>query len=266
MTTFLNLSRPAFMSLAAALETGRLSAPFSLSNVGSYIPGALCREIVEELNRLSAMGVAPKHIAYTLRLLATERTASQEVCDRVELVWTGQEVLGSESRATSVVVRELFSTAKTSVLISSFAIDKGEKARTLFQVLADRMDANMNLNVRMFLNVKRPYSSTVPESILLKEFANTFRKEIWPGKRFPEVFHDPRSLLVGMESRACLHAKCVVVDEERVLVTSANFTEAAHERNIEAGVLLADPIAARAVRAQFETLVTRSILRRIPEI
>ncbi|WP_339382387.1 hypothetical protein [Nostoc flagelliforme] len=54
---------------------------------------------------------------YTLRLLAAERSASQEVHDRVELVWTGQEVVGSQSRDTSVVVRELFSTAKSSILI-----------------------------------------------------------------------------------------------------------------------------------------------------
>jgi hypothetical protein len=47
---------------------------------------------------------------------------------------------------------------------------------------------------------------------------------------------------------------------------SANFTEAAHERNIEAGVLIADPVAARGMRAQFETLVAKNILRRVPGI
>jgi phosphatidylserine/phosphatidylglycerophosphate/cardiolipin synthase-like enzyme len=74
------------------------------------------------------------------------------------------------------------------------------------------------------------------------------------------VFHDPRSLTLGVESKACLHAKCVVVDQERVLVTSANFTEAAHERNIEAGVLLNDPVTAIALQMQFESLVTRNLL------
>jgi phosphatidylserine/phosphatidylglycerophosphate/cardiolipin synthase-like enzyme len=54
------------------------------------------------------------------------------------------------------------------------------------------------------------------------------------------------------------------VDEERLFVTSANFTEAAHERNIEAGVLIADPVAAKAMRSQFESLVDRKILRRVP--
>ncbi|MBD2541476.1 DISARM system phospholipase D-like protein DrmC [Coleofasciculus sp. FACHB-SPT36] len=266
MSPFIRLNRPALVGLAAALETGRLHAPFYESSLASYVPGALCREIVRELNQLQAMGATPNYIAYTLRLLATERESSQEVRDRIGLVWTGQEVVGSESRDTSVVVRELFTTAKTSVLISSFAIDRGKKARELFGVLAERMDANSALQVRMFLNVQRPHRSQAPESTLLREFADTFRKEIWPGQRLPEVFHDPRSLAMGTGKKACLHAKCVVIDEECLLVTSANFTEAAHERNIEAGVLLADPVAARAMRSQFETLVTHKILHRVPGI
>lgn len=266
MMAFLHLSRPALVNLAVALETGRLSPPFSTSNVANYIPVALNRDIVHELNRLNVIGVHSQHIAYTLRLLAEERSTSQAVSDRTDLVWTGPEIAGSQSRDTAIVVRELFSTAKISVLISSFAIDKGHKARELFTVLAERMDTNPKLNVRMFLNVKRLHNSEVPTSTLLREFASTFRQDIWPGQRLPELFHDPRSLTVGVESKACLHAKCVVVDQERVLVTSANFTEAAHERNIEAGVLLNEPVTAIALQMQFESLVTRNILCRIPGI
>lgn len=263
---FLKLSRPALINLATALEASRLCPPFFLSNVANYVPAALSREVADELSRLTDKGLHPKHLAYTLHLLAAERSTSQEIRDRVDIVWTGDEVVSSESRDTSVVVRELFSTAKKSVLISSFALDKGEKARKLFQVLAQRMDTDPKLQVRMFLNVQRPHNSEVADAILLREFANTFRRDIWQGQRLPEVFYYPRSLAVGAESKACLHAKCVVVDSERVLVTSANFTQAAHERNIEAGVLLADPMAARAVRLQFETLVTKKLLLRIPGI
>lgn len=263
---FLKLSRPALVNLATALETGRLCPPFFLSNVANYVLAALSGEVADELNRLTTKGIHPEHLAYTLHLLVAERSASQEIRDRVSIVWTGEEVVGSQSRDTSVVVRELFSTAKTSILISSFAIDKGEKARSLFQVLADRMDANLEFQVRMFLNVQRPHHNEAPDSVLLREFVDTFRREIWPGQRLPEVFHDPRSLLMGAKLKACLHAKCVVVDSDRVLVTSANFTEAAHERNIEAGLLLADPVVAKAMREQFETLVTKKMLRRIPGI
>ncbi|MHC5820711.1 MAG: hypothetical protein ACYT04_33785 [Nostoc sp.] len=74
---FLHLSRPALVNLAVALETGRLSPPFSTSNVANYIPAALNRDILDELNRLNVIGVHSQHIAYTLRLLAEERSTSQ---------------------------------------------------------------------------------------------------------------------------------------------------------------------------------------------
>jgi phosphatidylserine/phosphatidylglycerophosphate/cardiolipin synthase-like enzyme len=75
-----------------------------------------------------------------------------------------------------------------------------------------------------------------------------------------EPLYDLRSLEASGKTRACLHAKCVVVDEEYSLVTSANFTEAAHERNIEAGVMLKDQSIAEALINQFETLATRKFL------
>ncbi|MDM9383351.1 DISARM system phospholipase D-like protein DrmC [Chlorogloeopsis sp. ULAP01] len=263
---FLQLSRPTLLKLAIALENGRLSPPFLVSVIVNYVPATLSQIVVDELNHLTCEGVKCSHIAYTLRLLAAERSASQQIRDRIELVWTGPEITGSQSRDTSVVVRELFNHAKKSVLISSFAIDKGEKARKLFQVLAERMDANPELYVQMFLNIQRPHHSEVPESVLLREFAHTFRHDIWAGERLPEVYYDSRSLAVDVKQKSSLHAKCIIVDEESVLVTSANFTEAAHERNIEAGVLLTDSTIAQVLRAQFDTLVSYKILRPIPGI
>ena len=130
------------------------------------------------------------------------------------------------------------------MLVASYAVDKGKKAESLFGHLAERMDREPDLEVRFFLNVHRKnHRDETPESVLLRQFADTFRHQIWPGERLPAVFHDPRSLAVGGATRACLHAKCIVVDEERALITSANFTAAAQERNIEAGVTIADAVA-----------------------
>ena len=63
-----------------------------------------------------------------------------------------------------------------------------------------------------------------------------------------------------------LHAKCIIVDDELALVTSANFSEAAHSRNIEAGVLVDNAPFARALRRQFETLASSRLLLRVPGI
>jgi phosphatidylserine/phosphatidylglycerophosphate/cardiolipin synthase-like enzyme len=78
------------------------------------------------------------------------------------------------------------------------------------------------------------------------------------------VFHDPRSLAIHNKKRASLHAKCIVIDDERALITSANFTEAAHERNIEAGTVITDTNLAKALKRQFETLMDHGALVRVP--
>jgi phosphatidylserine/phosphatidylglycerophosphate/cardiolipin synthase-like enzyme len=267
MSPFHALSRSALNSLAVALETNRLTAPFLAARLTGDVPPPLRQQIALELQSLTQKGLLSSHIAYMLRLLAEERTQTQLQRDQIDLVWTGHEIpFNTESRDTRIVVRELFSQAQNSVLISSYAIDRGQKSYELFQPLADRMDNNPSLQVRMFLNVQRPHRSAVSESILLREFADEFRKHVWPGTRMPEVFHDPRSLSTDPGPKACLHAKCVVVDQEYLLTTSANFTEAAHERNIEVGMLIRDRQLASALITVFESLVSRRRLCRIPGI
>ena len=49
----------------------------------------------------------PEHIAEVLFAASTERKQKEAAADRVELVWTGPETPGSQSRDTSVVVRVL---------------------------------------------------------------------------------------------------------------------------------------------------------------
>jgi len=264
ISPLMSLSRPALTDLATALETERFSFPIYPFTLASYVPEQLAGAIAAELNQLRQQGMSPDHMAYMLKLLAQERAIAHQKQEQVDLVWTGPEVLGAESRDTAVVVRELFSSARHSVLISSFAIDQGSKGYELFRPLAQQMDSNPELSVRMFLNVKRAYGDKTPSSTLLRQFSETFRKHVWPGQRLPEVFHDVRSLKLSSTSNVCLHAKCVVVDEERVFITSANFTEAAHQRNIEAGVLISNPIAARGIRSQFEMLVAQKMLQRVP--
>lgn len=63
-----------------------------------------------------------------------------------------------------------------------------------------------------------------------------------------------------MERRACLHAKCVVVAGQHVYVSSANFTEAAQERNIEVGLLVRSPRLAEQLTTHFDALLDARVL------
>lgn len=261
MQYFSTVSRASLVALVGALESGRLAPPYSEVAVTQHVGEAQAASVAQELRGLEAMGIRHQQAALVLGVIAAEREAVQQARDRLELVWTGPEVEGSASRDTGVVVRELFAGAERTVLVSCYAIYQGPK---VFKALADRMDERPNLSVRMFLNVSRGHQEEASEVELIRRFAEAFRHEHWPGRLLPEVFYDPRALSAEPGPRSCLHAKCIVVDDRRAFVTSANFTEAAQERNIEAGVLIDDERFARALRAQFETLVIAGELKRVP--
>lgn len=84
-----------------------------------------------------------------------------------------------------------------------------------------------------------------------------------PGFPLPEVYHDPRSLATEATKRSSLHAKCVIVDRRVAFVTSANFTEAAQERNIEAGVVVRSPRFAARLADHFGALADAGLLKRL---
>jgi hypothetical protein len=65
-------------------------------------------------------------------------------------------------------------------------------------------------------------------------------------------------------SRAILHARCMLVDDERAVATSAGFATAAQQHHLEAGMLLADVAFVRALRGQFDALVAAGVLRTVP--
>ena len=98
----------------------------------------------------------------------------------------------------------------------------------------------------------------------LPTLAQNFLENEWPGERPPEMFYDPCSLAASETTRSALHAKCIVVDGRKALVTSANFTEAAQERNIELGLLVYSEAAATQIEQHFRRLIERNHLRKLP--
>ncbi len=263
MSVFLKVKRPSLFDLASALESGRLPLPPSVESLGPYASADTRPELRDTLSSLHDAGMASAHVAIMLRHLAEERSATQAVADQVGLVWSGDEVIGATSRSTLVVAQELFREARKNVLIASYTLDQEEKANAIFGGLAQRMDDEPDLFVRLFVNVQRDYQDPTPADQIAREFANTFRTKIWPGARLPEVHYYPKALEHGAK-RTCLHAKCIVIDSRKALITSANFTEAAHERNIEAGIVIESRLIAEALRQQFETLAQRGALVRLP--
>ncbi|MEY4616405.1 MAG: hypothetical protein RJB66_1365 [Pseudomonadota bacterium] len=176
-----------------------------------------------------------------------------------ELVWTGPEAQNSTLRDTAIVAQDLFRQAKNEVVIAGFAFYQGKE---LFKVLGHKMDTDPNFKVAFFVDVRRDGNTSVEEAVLLK-FKIDFKKKQWPANRLPEIYYDPRTLVLDGEVKSSMHAKCIIVDSEQTLITSANFTQAAHHRNIEAGVVIQSKEYAISLKSQFFNVVEAGLLKRI---
>lgn len=255
------LSEESLLALARGVRSGRVAPPFTALTLGAYAQASDRAALAESLEGLVARGLGTEALACLAEAIAEERQQQRGGAAHHELVWTGPEMVGSASRETRVVAEELFRSARSSILVAGFAVHDGHR---VFATLAQRLEGEPQLHARLFLNVGRSFGDVRPGDEILFEFRQRFVHEIWPGRRLPDVFYDPRALAPAGGTRAVLHAKCIVADEDRALVTSANFTEAAQERNIEAGVLVHDPAFVRALRMQFEGLLDRGGFRALP--
>lgn len=252
------LSEHDLRSLSNALRSGRIGPPFSTAALSRFIPSSLGSVASADLKSLADSGFSAAQIATTLDLLIADRATRPVPEETIELVTSGPESASTANRDTAVVVRELFASAKESVLVAGYAVYQGQ---SVFKALADQMDALPHLKVQMFLDIQRPHSDTTESSVLVSRFAHRFKTKQWPvGSRLPEVYYDPRSLELDSAKRACLHAKAIVVDHKAVFISSANFTEAAQNRNIEAGVLIRSSQLARQLGINFESLVSTGLL------
>ncbi|MGH1347550.1 MAG: phospholipase D-like domain-containing protein [Nannocystales bacterium] len=163
-----------------------------------------------------------------------------------ELVWSGPTGGRSGARATRHVIEELFRAAKTSVFIAGYSF---YRAAELFEPLRERVNRQPEngapaLKIRIVIDcsgVKDPSMST--DEIVQKSIAEFVRscpqvREL--GARVQ--YYVPSASRTDKGRALCsMHAKCIVVDDESVLVGSANFSNRGRDdRNLEVGALIRD--------------------------
>lgn len=250
------------LSTLAALSAARLQALARL--IAGYMDQAPPRSRIEQvvgadsewvsrsIEELLGSGWRSSQVAASLDALGMVKDDMAPV-PGLEYVLSGPSVRGIPTRDTSAVVQSLLAAANHEVLIVGYAFYKGA---ALFEVLRDRWTTRPDIRVRMIVDVRRPMNDTSLDDQIVARFASDFRKRQWPWRPLPEVFHDPRALCTDAASRASMHAKCVIVDRRICLITSANFTPAAQERNVEVGVLIRNAEQIRRLSDYFDGLVT----------
>jgi len=105
----------------------------------------------------------------------------------------------------------------------------------------------------------------------IRSYVQTFFEDIWQAADpQPTLYVDPRTAAWNPDPErpkggyfASMHAKAVIVDGQRSILGSANFTNRGTTLNIETGVLLHDASFARALLGQWRALIASAVLRRI---
>lgn len=248
----------ALLGLADAIESGRTPWPPTAASLRAR-GFTDTSEILAAMSSLTVSFRDSTAAAAVLRVLGEERAAAEHAAhERVDLVWSGPEV-ASESMDTAVVVQDLFRTATRSVLVSTYNLSTPELLAPL--VAHKRRDPGFDVRLFLHIDAERALKFARAGEDAVASFRRFFIAHTWPDAPLPEVYYDPRSIHDPRGPR--LHAKCVIVDETRALVTSANFSEAAHTDNVEAGVLVRDAAFAQALTRKLVGLIERRDVERL---
>jgi hypothetical protein len=218
--------------------------------------------------------------AAALRLLIEAVLAERQhrPHSRLDLVWSGTDRGPSLARYTKIVVPDLFARAARFVTLAGYSFDHGERMfEPLHRSMLDRSVAarffvdihQLHERLEQTLRRERRTSRLEPITRARSESARAYADAVialfvelfWPfeGPR-PDNYYDPRT--TDVRSFTSMHAKCIVVDHEQTLITSANFTDRAQTRNIEAGVLIRDALFAQSIEQQWFNLVTTGAVER----
>jgi len=247
-------------ALSDAIQNQWVSLDSSPSILANYV-GGHAGTVAEDFRHLAHHGFTEAQVAILLRTAHSSRLLQSKDDIAADLVLSGPDVPGVPTAATDAVVTSLFLRAKNEIVIAGYAF---HQARAILEPLAKRMQESPTLKVILHVDISRGFTDTSTSESIVLRFAQEFWKKQWPWKPRPEVWYDPRALEMNREERACLHAKFIAIDGETVLITSANFTEAAQKRNIEVGLLFRNPNRARQLTGYFEALRGTHLLHPLP--
>lgn len=166
--------------------------------------------------------------------------SSSALADRMKatLVVTGPDSIATPVRLTSQVVVDLIKRAKNRILIVSFAAYK-------IEAVVDALHEAVTRGVIVDLILESSENLTGGGGASAYSSFNIYN---WPiAERIPVT--------------AKLHAKAIVVDGERALLTSANLTNAAFDSNVEIGILCEGGDIAVQVQNHFQGLIQAKVFR-----
>jgi len=179
---------------------------------------------------------------------ATAVASTLRASQSIDIAWTGPSSAHVPVRMTAQVLVELIAEARTQIFVISYA---AYKVAAVSNALRDA--AQRGVDVRLILETEEDSGGrlAVDAADAFAELHQTVTFWVWPGAQRPQ-------------QGAAMHAKAVVVDGRVALVTSANLTGAALQKNMELGLVIRGGAAPQRLAEHFIALMASGSLSRVP--
>ncbi len=261
LSQLLDLPASTLLELGNALNGGSLRFGVSAGSLHPFL-GSRSTEMAAVIQGMLENGSTTAILGRWCHVLHEAKCRIETSNASLFLALSGPEVPGTPVVSTPTMVRALFEEAKHDVIVTSYVFSH---CRELLAPLAAKLDHHSNFKVRFIVDLSHQRKvRDEPLPIVANRFKANFLADYWSGSREPEFWHDPRVFTEKDKSLSgVMHSKVVIIDREVAFVTSANFTEAAQNRNIEAGVIVRQISQVERLRSYFEGLIETRMLKQI---
>lgn len=187
--------------------------------------------------------VPPASLCLALRA-STSAAASVRESQKCELAWSGPDLPNSLFRRTDRASADVIDRAQSTLWLATFSISKTD-------LMIERLSEARGRGVEVHLLVEHPERLGNGRDLTVPYRKIGINPMTWREDRRPP------------NVSASFHPKCIVADSQFAFVTSANLSLAAHERNIETGVLISGGDLPRQLAERFASLLTHGLLEEI---
>ena len=162
-----------------------------------------------------------------------------------EVVWTGPPTKSLQVRPTRAVVLELIRRARESITIVTFA--SHDIADLIGALDEARLDRGVTVRAIVETREDTPRGDGPEAAEALKHLPLAVPVYRWPKEQ-------------RGTTGASMHVKCVIRDRTEVLISSANLTSAALDRNMELGLIVDGGTTARIIEQHYDDLIDKRVL------
>tara|TARA_Y100000590_G_scaffold75389_1_gene83244 strand:+ start:6035 stop:6817 length:783 start_codon:yes stop_codon:yes gene_type:complete len=189
-------------------------------------------------------------IIIAIDLIQEINKKQSEIRKNTSLIWTSPSIFHENAGNTKSTILRLISSAKKSITIVGYVMDYGVKdVLTSLVTVAEKHPLKIKIILdRADKPPERKKKMRSPQQIIERAWPSTLRK--------PEIYKYAKR-----SDETVLHAKMLVIDSQKVLVTSANLTGRAIHGNLEIGILHKGHVAKKAENLIHDLIANRTLVQ-----